>query len=352
MEADAVPETPERLRLWADRISSSPLYRSLAHEIADDPEVFDLVAAMPHTPRPLLFMAAVHDALLAGTAHQLVHWYASLTSSPRAPATAYPAFRDFALTHREQIETTGRRRYVQTNEVRRCAILLPALSRAAAELGRFHLVDVGTSAGLNLSFDRYAYVYGPGTDGTPVATWGPPRGRPLLVCESRGTPPRLARHLEMGRRLGVDLHPIDPADPSDRRWLEALIWPEHHERRIRLEEALDAAGPVERIAGDALETLPELIRSLPSKDPVVVMHSFALNQFTEEMRSRLDDLLDTERTRRPLVRIGLEHWSFDEQDARIRYESDGWVDLGTAQHHGEWIHLVDDPRDANANPGL
>lgn len=352
MEPDAVAETPERLRLWAERISSSPLYRRLARDIAEDPEVFDILAAMPHTPRPLLFMAAVHDLLLAGTDHELVHWYASLSSSPRSPATAYPAFRDFVLAHRSDIATIGRHRYVQTNEVRRCALLLPALSRAAGELGRFHLVDVGTSAGLNLSFDRYAYVYGLGTGGRPLTTWGRPRARPLLVCESRGAMPRLARHLEIGRRVGIDLHPIDPSDPADRRWLEALIWPEHHERRVRLEEALDAARPVERIQGNALETLPGLIRSFPSDDPVVVMHSFALNQFTDEMRSRLDHLLAAERRRRPLVRIGLEHWSFDEGDARLRYAADDWIELGTAQHHGEWIDLAPDQPERNANPRL
>jgi hypothetical protein len=51
---------------------------------------------------------------------------------------------------------------VQTNEVGRCASLLPAFGVVAARTdGRpLALVELGTSAGLNLVWDAYGYAYG------------------------------------------------------------------------------------------------------------------------------------------------------------------------------------------------
>lgn len=349
MEPDAVPESPDRLRLWAERISTSPLYRHLANEIAGDPEVFAVVAAMEHTPRGLLFLAAVHDLLLAGTDDDLAGWYPSLTSEPHPIDAAYPPFRRFVLEHHDDLLRRGRKRYVQTNEVQRCALLLPALSRAARSIGDSHLVDVGTSAGLNLCFDRYGYAYHSPDHDIPAVTWGEAGARPLLTCESRGDRPRVEPAIGLGRRIGVDLHPVDPADPDDRRWLEALIWPEHHDRRARLQEALDAARPVERIAGNAVEVLPDVLAGLPADEPAVVMHSFALNQFDEAMRRDLDAILVEARRERPLVRIGLEHWALEDEASRLRYDrGDGWIELGTAQPHGEWIHLHPSPLPVDA----
>ena len=53
---------------------------------------------------------------------------------------------------------------VQTNEVRRSALLLPAFFLVSREAqGRpLYLLEIGTAAGLNLLWDRYGYDYGNG----------------------------------------------------------------------------------------------------------------------------------------------------------------------------------------------
>ena len=48
-----------------------------------------------------------------------------------------------------------RSHHTQTNEVGRCAVILPALPAAPIAL-----IEVGASAGLCLLFDKYQYDYG------------------------------------------------------------------------------------------------------------------------------------------------------------------------------------------------
>ena len=226
----------------------------------------------------------------------------------------------------------GNTRYTQTNECRRCVALLPMVSMA--EFRAFHLIDVGASAGLNLGVDRYGYRYGD-------QEWNP-GGEPLLEAESRGIAPELVE-VEVLSRTGLDLNPIDPSDVSARRWLDALIWPEHVERRARLRTALDmvASLDIELITGDALETLPAALNGLPVGDPAVVMSSFTLNQFDAAQRDRLDSIVSAARSARPIHRVSMGE-GLDESDgwvALVVEDGKGAVTVGQAHPHGEWIEL-------------
>lgn len=130
---------------------------------------------LPHPDQrvPTLLFAAVHDVLLAGDGHPLAAWYGSITDPARPVGQGdddpWPHFRWLALEDDDVAERL-RTRSTQTNEVGRCAALLPALAGVAASapgappdgarpLG---LVEIGASAGLNLLFDRYGYHYEPG----------------------------------------------------------------------------------------------------------------------------------------------------------------------------------------------
>ncbi len=326
--------TPDEVRDFGRHFASSPLYSHLIPYIAREPSLMETLNRIAHVPQVNLLLGAVHYLLLGGRRDvTLARFYATLSVDPEAPVSAGRPFADFVMAHADEIVELGSTRYTQTNEVRRCTTLLPGIA-AAVGGRRFHLVDVGTSAGLTLAFDRYRYQY----DGV---SWG--SGDLMLGCELRGGRPHLPERFEVMSRHGLDLNIVDPTDPDDRRWLQALVWPEHRARFLRLERALEiAAGvPLNQIEGDALETLPQVLDALPPGDEVVVMHSFALNQFAPSDRERLAVILDNGRTGRLLHRVGLEYWTDGHPWAELRVD-DGSLErsLAWAHPHGEWMDLA------------
>lgn len=219
---------------------------------------------------------------------------------------------------------------------------MPALRGSApGHLGdsavAFHLVDLGASAGLNLLLDRYGYRW----DGLE---WHPDSDL-VLETDSRGRMPG-PRDFEVLSRTGLDLSPLDPTDPNERRWLEALIWPEHHERRQRLSAAIElaATAEIEFVEGSALSTLLPTLEGLPADEPVVVMNSFALNQITSEQREAVEDLVAEARARRPVARISFEYTSGEDDWPQLSVDDgSGWRHTGQGHPHGEWIELYARP---------
>jgi hypothetical protein len=307
------------------------LYHHLVDVIADDPDLLRVMGRVEHLPQANLVLGAVHFLLMSGEGPDLALYYPSLTARPLAFEEVGPPFRRFVLDHEEEIVSIGNTRYTQTNECRRCVALLPLVMMAP--FARFHLVDIGTSAGLNLGIDRYRYRYDRLEWGTDWAL--------LLSADSRGTSPRF-RDIEVLGRIGLDLDPIDPSDEDARRWLDALIWPEHAERRERLRAALAlvATLDLELIAGDALDTLPQVLAGLPGEEPAVVVNSFTLIQFSVGQRQRLESIVAEARSRRPLFRVSMEAIDKKEDWARLEVDDgSGLTAVGQAHPHGEWIEL-------------
>ena len=171
-----------------------------------------------------------------------------------------------------------RARSTQTNEAARTATFLPLL---AAITGPVALVEVGCSAGLCLYPDRYAISY----DGRPPLASGSPVA--INVATSGAVP--LPDHLpEVVARIGVDLNPIDITSPDDRAWLEALIWPEHHQRlrRLRAAAAVAADEPPRMLTGDLVDTIDEALSHVPSGATPVVFHSAVLAYLDRPHRAR------------------------------------------------------------------
>jgi hypothetical protein len=284
-------------------------YAAICRGAADDPELLDLVARAPLTQRrPNLLLAAVHFLLLGGAAHPLATHYDTVAAyhgmDPVAPVgNLRREFKDFCVTHRDELLELISTGSTQTNEVGRCTGLLPALSHIAA--GYDHgqplgLLDLGTSAGLNLLFDRYAYTYRH-RDGdrdrrdSDHATLeaGDPSSAVRLECAVRGglsTLPPLEVP-SVTERAGLDRAPIDPRHETGARWLLACLWPDHLSRFARVRAALEIARadphPPVLHTGDMVDDLGAVAETVAPGQPLVVFHSWVAAYLTEARQHEL-----------------------------------------------------------------
>lgn len=285
-----------------------PLYRHLAAAVGRDGDVAERVLLAPVGQRqPVLLLAAVHDVLLAGEEDPLRQWYSSVVSQPRSIGAGaddpWPHFRRLALDH-EGVAERLRTRTTQTNEVGRCATILPALARVAADapgappngarpLG---LVELGASAGLNLLLDRYGYRYRTGRDGHGRVIEVQATAALVLECQVRGqiAPPVPDDVPHVAARIGVDLHPVDLGDRDQARWLVACQWPDQPERihRARTAIALGRGDPPRVVAGDLVDELPHLLATVPPHALPVLVATWALSYLSVERRRDLLAELD------------------------------------------------------------
>ena len=248
-------ETAKLYREWArvEAHGSSLIYERLALAVAENPAILEFLSKVePAKRQPNLLFGALR-------------WH-NVTVDDPAEALAW------LLEHQDAVLAVMRNRRTQTNEVARCATLLPALALLPQPLA---LIEVGASAGLCLLYDSWRYHY----TGSRVDRWVGPTKSPLtLSCITTGDVPVPQQVPAIIWRAGLDLNPIDAADPDARRWLQALIWPEHHERADRLDAALAVAALAAPriVAGDLVSDLPKLLDQAPTGATVVVTHSATL----------------------------------------------------------------------------
>ncbi len=139
--------------------SSSPLYEYLSLEISKDEELLKLcMYARDGQPIPNLLFGAVHYLLLKGKDHRLKDYYPSIVSNPKPHDESFEHFQDFCCKYRNEIESILKTRIVQTNEVRRCAYLYPVFGFVHKKAKKpLALIEIGTSVGLQLLWDKYSY---------------------------------------------------------------------------------------------------------------------------------------------------------------------------------------------------
>ena len=360
MSEDKQEALAERFRHFGEEEcrGSSPLYERLSLATARDPEVLGLLAAAQGTQRrPNLLFAAVHYLLLRGDPHPLGRFYPSLAAK-RAWGDPWPVFRDFVLSRRAELKALIARRHTQTNEVRRSAVLYPALALAAGELGEpVAILEAGAAAGLNLLFDRYWFDYGSaGTAGDPAS---PVRAR----CQVRGRlhPPISQRAPQVAARLGIDSHPLDLRDADQVLWLRSLVWPEHRDRAELLESAIAVArrDPPPLARGTLPEAITEAAASVAPDRPLVVFHSATLAYLTPEERDRFGALLAELARNRALAWVAFEGpgacpasverarraevWANFGLLSLTRFDQGRRADrlLGRVEMHGRWLEWLD-----------
>jgi hypothetical protein len=330
----------QRFRQFADeaRTYEGPLYAELSGQIAQDAELLAFARHVRRPPVANVFFAAVHFLLAQAREHELAGFYGSLCDNSRPASEAYPSFRDFVLAYKVRLIPLLETRITQTNEVRRCTYLLPAFATVHQSCGGrpLALVDVGCSAGLHLRWDRYHYDYG-------VAQVGDPRAAVSLTCDlrGRGIPPLPATFPDCTFRLGIDLNPVDLRDPIERRWFEALIWPEHATRRRLAAAAIDdlLRDPPSIVKGDARDVLESQLGAVPSDTTLVVYNSAALCQGGAVEQKAIANVLTAFSSRRPI------HWlSCESQEMLLRAVDHGRIvetKLANMDGHGRWLEWLD-----------
>jgi hypothetical protein len=162
-----------------------------------------------------------------------------------------------------------------------------------------NLIEIGCSAGVLLTLDRYAYQLRPGE------RIGPADATITLQGELHGGGPAL-RVPRIGRRTGIDLKLMDPHSAEDRRWLLATCYPELRTEQAHLDGAMDivAATEITWREGDALDHLAAALAETP--DPVCVYHSACLFYWPADGKAALDAQLRAASRHRPIYRIGIE----------------------------------------------
>ena len=269
---DAAAETALRYRAFAEveARGMSACYEAWAAGVAEDPATIGLIDRLPAAKRQpnLVFSAARFHG---------------------AEGDGYPVFRAWLAEHWAEVEQTCRTHATQTNEPGRCAALLPALGGLPGPLA---LIEVGASAGLCLLPDLYSYRYHPAAGGAagPARRLDPTDGASpvLLECAVTGAVPVPSRLPRVVWRAGIDLNPLDVTDAADVAWLEALIWPEHDDRRARLREAVQVArqAPPRLVRGDLNDQVESLVAEAPAEATVVVFHTAVLAYLDEAGRDR------------------------------------------------------------------
>ncbi|HMB47601.1 MAG TPA: DUF2332 family protein [Afifellaceae bacterium] len=211
----------------------------------------------------------------------------------------------------------------QTNEVARSGILYPGLAVIAAETGLpLSLFEVGTSAGLNLIPDRYAYRLG-------GAALGREGSQVLLQPKWTGDKPPAMEPRIVSRR-GCDRNPLNVADAAHRERLMAYIWPDQAERISRAEAAiaLARADPPPIDSADAADWVEAVIDEGAVEGVVrVLFHSIAFQYFPDDIRSRIDAKMEAAgaraNDRAPLAWLAYEQYESDGPRLTLRLRPGG-----------------------------
>ena len=294
--AEARATLARRLKRQADwSIGVTPLYAHLLRESVADLDlgqsaVFGVLSGFEHEPGTdalaLRFMGSVHRLVLTGRLPDLAAHYPSTGGDDDAEA-AWPLFRQALIDHRDELHELTKRR-CQTNEVGRSAALLGGFLQIAQQTALpLRLMELGSSAGLNLRWDHYRYE----ADG---GGWGDPSS-PLRMTRSFKVPPPFDRTAVVIERLGCDINPIDVTTEEGALTLRSFLWADQVDRFRMLEGAIEVARRVPAMV-ERIDAAHFLERELASPRPgavSVVFHSVMWQYLDEATQKQVTRLIES-----------------------------------------------------------
>ncbi len=285
---------------------------------------------------PLRVAGALHGLVLDGTDPHLAAVYPPQTASDDALWTAIEAAFD---THEARL-MSWLDQAPQTDEVRRSGMLLPAIWWVLQRCPKpVVLSELGASAGLNMTLDRYALEVDGQVHGIPDS---PVRFRP----QWDGAPPQSVP-FDVTERAAVDLNPLNPHDPTERLRLLAYLWPDQPDRLALTQAAMDLSQ--DRPAqGDAAAWLEQRLATRRPGHLHIVYHSIAWQYFPEDTKAACRAALDaagraaTEDA--PLAHVAMEA-DGDMKGAALTAQiwpadTDQPHALARVDYHGRWIRWL------------
>ena len=327
------------------------LYAELCRIISDSEDCLKLADNVPlGQPYPNILLAAIQYLLLNGKPCELQHYFYNLTPEQyvRKPdAILKSIFLDFVKENYSELVSVCKTRRVQTNETGRCSLLLPGLNYISSLVNEpIILIEIGTSAGLLLNFDRYEYRYSHLTN--PIGSIG---SQTIIECETKGNhKPPLDQFPSISRRVGIDLNIINCQNNADSLWLQSLVWPNDHRRLMQLKNALEICrtrlSEVELVQGDGFaNVITFLDKYKQGTNPICLFHSFAINQIStqdrDEYLTKLKNWSKEEKI--PLFELSLAWLSREEPKYYLKIFQSGeitTIELAKIHHHGKWIEWL------------
>ena len=229
----------------------------------------------------------------------------------------------------------------QTNEIGRSAMLLPGFLQIARETGLpLDLYEIGSSAGLNLLFDRFHYRYGD-------SAWGDPASPVRLAPETRGSAPDLSGVLDIATRQGSDIAPIDVSRDDQRLRLTSYVWADQEARLSRLRAAMELANetPFALEKADAADFVEAALAARRPDRVTVLFHSIMWQYLRHETRARIETALETDGRAGgpPIAWLRMEPSDTNEPFALVSltlWPTGTRRDLARCDFHGRWIEWL------------
>jgi hypothetical protein len=289
--------------------SRAPLYSEMSSLVAEASWCHELMAqASPLQRLPMLWFASLHRICMDHPSDPIADYFPTLRlfpATPRPPSELSQAqIAEFCERHSERLRDLLSTRRTQTNEVGRCALLLPVLAGLEARTTEpLRLLDVGTSAGLTLGIDRYNYRFEPGGE---VHSEHP--DAPTLVCATTGQPPVPHQMPRILARRGIDANPLNIHDPEDALWLQACVWADQVDRSRTLSAALDTARqqPAEIYQADAVLDLAQHLEEMAGPGHLTVITTWVLNYLNTEQITKFMEILHAFGQRMDVTWLGAE----------------------------------------------
>ncbi len=316
------------------------LMRLFAERLGPDDPLGEYLLSWPGDPAP------VADGLplrLAGALHALCQRGIALVDvyppSHASDDILWSAVTDTMAAHSQHIRT-WLRSSPQTNEVRRSAIILPALAMLREQFDRpVALYELGASAGLNLRADQF-YLK------TDAGTLGPSSSPVLLTPDWQGTVPE-GELPKVVSRQGVDLNPLNPATKNDQDRLLAYLWADQPDRIDCTKSAIELAArfPASVDQGDAGAWLAEKLPISPPKTLRLIFHTIAWQYFPKSTvdlaNSAIAKAAEDASSDHPLAHLAMESDGGEGAAVTLAAWPGGKKQLvARVDFHGRWVNWL------------